>query len=254
MEEKPVSTAADRVAAVTGASSGIGRAVARRLVAEGLRVAVCARRVDRLRALQQELGAPDDRFLCHPTDLRSEAEIRRFFDAVRECWGGTDVLVNCAGVGYRAPLLNSDSEPWREMLEVNVLALCICTREAVADMLRRGVAGHVVHISSLSAHRVTPDRGVYAATKFAVRALTEALRQELRGLRNAIRVTAISPGLVDTELAARHYGGEREARRARGEGVVLYAEDVAAAVWYALSCPAHVEVHDLLLRPTTQLD
>jgi NADP-dependent 3-hydroxy acid dehydrogenase YdfG len=113
------------------------------------------------------------------------------FGAIREKFGGVDVLVNNAGLGHDAPLTSGATDEWREMLELNVLALCICTREAIADMRRRGDDGHVVHVSSLAAHRVPPGSGVYAATKFAVRALTEALRQELRALgsKPSVQVT-----------------------------------------------------------------
>src|SRR5207237_2939991 len=112
---------------------------------------------------------------------------------------GVDLLVNNAGLGRVAPLGSAPTERWREMFEVNVLGLCIATREAIQDMERRGVAGHVVHVSSMAGHRVPgPDSGFYAATKFAVRALTEALRRELRERKSAIRVTAISPGHVHT--------------------------------------------------------
>jgi NADP-dependent 3-hydroxy acid dehydrogenase YdfG len=240
----------DRVALVTGASSGIGRSIARMLAAEGMRVAMCARRIDRLTEIAGEIGAP--RALAIQADVREEAQILAAFDAVRRHWGGVDVLINNAGLGRNAPLLVSDSDAWREMLDVNVLALCICTREAVRDMRARGDAGYVVHISSMAAHRVPPMGGVYAATKFAVRALTEGLRQELHALKSNIRVTAISPGYVETEFAAVYNGSEEAARKTYGRFKVLEADDVAAAVRYVLSQPAHVQLHDLLMRATEQ--
>lgn len=239
----------DRVALVTGASSGIGAAVARRLSGLGMRVAVCARRAERLAALRAELG---ERVLPVTADLREEGDIARLFDEVRQTWGGVDVLVNNAGLGHHAPLMSGKSAHWREMLEVNVLALCICTREAVADMQRRNVAGHVIHLSSMSAHRVPAGSGVYSATKFAVRSLTEGLRQELRAQGSPIRVTAVSPGYVETEFAEHYHQSAEAARRTYGQYQVLKAEDVAEAVLYALRQPAHVEVHDILLRPTAQ--
>lgn len=132
--------------------------------------------------------------------------------------------------------------------------LSICTREAVHDMRRRGDNGHVIHISSMSGHRVGwgEGSGMYAATKHAVVALTEKLRRELRGLGSNIRVTAISPGFVETEMAARFHGSEEAARELHSQYQVLQPEDIAAAVLYVLSSPPHVQVHDILMRPTHQ--
>ena len=124
----------------------------------------------------------------------------------------------------------------------------IATREAVRDMDRRGVAGHVVHVASMAAHRVPPGSGVYAASKFAVRALTEALRQELRARQSPIRVTQVSPGYVETEFAQVFSGDDSVYRRLKA----LEPGDVARAVLWAVSQPAHVEVHDVLVRPTAQ--
>ncbi len=242
-----------RVALVTGASSGIGEAVARRLVRPmGLRVAGCARRRSRLEALASRIAEAGGEFLPIEADLRREEDILRVFETVRERWGGVDVLVNNAGVGRLAPLTSGSTEAWREMLEVNVLGLCIATREAVADMRRRGDRGHVVHISSMAGHRVPDDSGVYAATKHAVRALTEALRRELRALGSRIRVTAISPGFVETEFAAKYHGRPEAAEETYGRYRVLQPADIARAVEHVLTAPPHVEYHDLLVRPVQQ--
>ena len=195
-----------KVAVVTGASSGIGRAIVHALARDGMRVAFCARREDRLDDLTRELldGEPAPSaadLLVRRVDMREEAQILELFTRVREKWGGVDVLVNNAGLGHASPLVSGSTEDWREMLEVNVLGLCVATREAVADMRTRGDDGHVIHIGSMAGHRVPAGAGVYSATKFAVRALTEGLRQELRALESGIRVTAISPGYVETEFA-----------------------------------------------------
>ncbi len=174
------------------------------------------------------------------------------FAQVRERWGGVDVLINNAGLGHLAPLLDGDTEQWREMLDVNVLALCVCTREAVSDMRRQQRAGHVIHVSSMAAHRVPSESGVYSATKFAVRALTEALRQELRAAKSEIRVSAISPGFVETEFAAHYHKSEEAARATYGRFQVLAPADIADAVEYVLGAPPHVQVHDVLIRPRDQ--
>jgi 17beta-estradiol 17-dehydrogenase / 3beta-hydroxysteroid 3-dehydrogenase len=239
-----------RVALVTGASSGIGRAVAAMLARQGMRVAAAARRLDRVEQIGAEVGA--DRMLPIRADLRDETQILKMFERVRTEWGGVDLLVNNAGIGHDAPLSSGPTEAWREMLELNVLALCVCTREALADMRRNGRDGHVVHISSMAAHRVPPGSGVYSATKFAVRALTEALRQELRRDQSRIRVSAISPGYVETEFAALYHKSEAAAQKTYGRFKVLEPEDVADAVRFVLESPPHMQVHDILLRPRDQ--
>jgi len=239
----------NKVALVTGASSGIGRAVALALSEAGLRVALSARRGDRLEELARRLRTEA---LVVPADLRNEAAIDEMFEAVRAAWGGVDVLVNSGGLGRNAPLAEGPVEAWREMLEVNVLGLSVCTRHAVADMRSRGDDGHVIHISSMSAHRVPAGSGMYSATKFAVRASTEGLRQELRKMGSDIRVTAISPGYVETEFAEVYHGRSDAAENTYGNFKVLQPEDVASTVMHVLHAPPHVAIHDVLMRPTRQ--
>jgi NADP-dependent 3-hydroxy acid dehydrogenase YdfG len=244
---------AGRSAIVTGASSGIGAATARALAAAGMRLTIAARREDRLTALARDLGAAGAEVAVARTDLRDESAILRLFATARDRFGGVDVLVNNAGLGLAAPIAGGATDSWRTMLEVNVLALCIASREAIADMERRGVGGHVVHVSSMAGHRVPGvESAVYSATKFAVRALTEGMRQELRARRSAIRVSAVSPGYVDTEFAA-VFAGSAEAARDRTPTIkTLEPTDVADAVLWVLERPAHVQVHDVLVRPTEQ--
>lgn len=241
-----------KVALVTGASSGIGQAVACALAEAGMRVAIAARREERLAQLKQELEEGGAEVLSLPTDLRDEASILSMFSTIREQWGGVDVMVNNAGLGHHAPLAEGSTEHWREMLEVNVLALCICTREALQDMKRQDSAGQIIHISSMAAHRVPGGSGVYSATKFAVRSLTEALRKELREEESPIRVTSISPGFVETEFAAVYHKDEQKAQDAYNRFKVLEAKDIAHSLTYILSTPPHMEVHDILIRPTAQ--
>jgi NADP-dependent 3-hydroxy acid dehydrogenase YdfG len=216
-------------------------------------VVLAARRADRLHALAGELRAAGATVAVQPTDLRREDDVVRLVAVARDTFGGVDVLVNDAGLGRVAPLSSAPTEAWREMLEVNVLGLCIATREAIRDMERRGVAGHVVHVSSMAGHRIPGvDSGVYAATKFAVRALTEALRQELRARQSPIRVTAISPGHVFTEFADVFTGRPGAQAEIDRRSKILEPCDVADAVLWAVTRPAHVEVHDVLMRPTQQ--
>lgn len=252
MIDLPASTDFPQVALVTGASSGIGRAIALTLAKEGYRVALCARRRDRLEDLKTDLIATGAEVLVHSTDLRQESAILTLFQTIRQQWGGVDVLINNAGLGRKAPLMSGATEAWREMLDVNVLALCICTREAIQDMQRRGDRGHIVHISSLSGHRVPSTSGIYAASKFAVRALTEGLRQELRAVNSQIRISSISPGLAATEFAEKYHESSAVAQEVYGRFPVLQPQDVANAVAYVLSQPEYVQVHDVLVRSAYQ--
>lgn len=162
------------------------------------------------------------------------------------------MLVNNAGLGHKEPLMSGDTESWREMLEVNILALCICTREAAQDMQAKGGQGHIVHINSMAGHRVPGAGGVYSATKFAVRSLTEGLRRELRQANSQVRVSAISPGFVETEFAEKYAKSADHAKQTYSQFPVLQPEDIAEAVSYALKQPPHVQVHDILVRPTQQ--
>ena len=244
---------AGRSALVTGASSGIGAATARALAGAGAAVTLAARRKDRLEALAADLRATGAQVAVQPTDMRREADVLRCFATARERFGGVDVLVNNAGLGRSAPLSSAPTEPWREMLEVNVLGLAIATREAIQDMEKRGIAGNIVHVSSMAGHRVPGiDSGMYAATKFAVRALTEALRRELRERKSPIRVSAISPGYVSTEFADVFNARPGAARELDQRVKTLEPGDVAESILWIVTRPPHMEVHDLLVRPTAQ--
>lgn len=241
------------VAAITGASSGIGTAIATRLAADGYDLALCARRQQRLTQLAEVLSAQHGvDVLIRAVDLRDEPQILDWFGAIATRFNRLDVLVNNAGLGHKETLTEGSTEKWRETLDVNVLALCICTREAIQLMRNPGDDhGHIVHISSMSGHRV-PGSGMYSASKFAVRALTEGLRQELRADNSTIRISSISPGFVETEFAEKYSGSREQAQQVYGQFQVLQPNDIANAVGYALSQPDYVQVHDILLRPTQQ--
>jgi NADP-dependent 3-hydroxy acid dehydrogenase YdfG len=241
-----------RVALVTGASSGIGRAIAKRLAERGMKVAICARRYVRLEELTNEIEEAGGIAYPIECDLRDTGSIESMFQRIRDDWGGVDVMVNNAGFGKRQTLTDADEEIWRAMLEVNVLALAICTRNAVQDMRRRGVDGHVIHISSMSAYRVPPNGGMYSATKFAVRSLTEGLRMELRELDSDIRVTALSPGFVETEFAQVFNESEEAAEELYRSYPCIQPDELADTVEHILAAPQHVQYHDVLLRPTRQ--
>jgi NADP-dependent 3-hydroxy acid dehydrogenase YdfG len=235
---------------VTGGSGGIGRSIVRELSIQGYRVVTCARQIDRLEALRQELLEAGFEIFPLVADLREEASILEMFDVIRSRFGGVDVLINNAGIGHQAPLLSSGSEPWREMLEVNILALCICTREAVQDMRVRGDRGHVVNIASMVGHRVGNYPGIYTATKFAVTALTESVRLELTALNSGIRVSQVSPGRVETDFHEKYFKEKARARSMYSEYKVLEPGDIARAIVYILSQPEHVRVDDIFITPT----
>lgn len=244
---------AGRVALVTGATSGIGAAIAKRLAGLGMKVAICGRRLDRLEALCQTEGE----FLPLEADLRDPAQIQTMFATIKERWSGVQVLVNNAGCGFRAPLIDGDPEKWRQMFELNVLALSICTKEALATLLAGDAPGYIFHIGSMSGHRVPPNGGFYAASKYAVRALTEGLRSELRGAKaDHIRITSVSPGFVDTEFFDRYHDGDsdRVAEIHNRVPEMLNPEDIADTIEFALGRPAHMQLHDLLVRPTKQVN
>lgn len=246
-----------KVAVVTGASSGIGWGIAKALGDAGLRLVLTARRAERLAALEAEIrdSNADAEILCLPADARDPRAIEDVFVRLRTQFGGADVLINNAGLGRDAPLMSGATGHWREMLEVNVLALCVATREAVADMRTRGDDGQIIHVSSMSAYRTPPGSGVYSATKYAVRALTEGLRGELRAANSQIRVSAVSPGFVQTEFASVYHDGDHtKAGETYAQYKCLQPSDIADAVLFALGSPSHMAVHDILVRPTQQPD
>lgn len=247
----PPNTLQRPVAVVTGASSGIGLAIARRLAADGYDLAICARREDKLAKAADMLRRQDINVLSQTVDLRNEAQILDFFAAVNAKWGQLDVLINNAGLGHKESLMAGKTAAWREMLEVNVLALCICTREAIS-LMQPANSGHILHVSSMSGHRVPAITGVYSASKFAVRSLTETLRRELRAANSNIRISSVSPGIVETEFAEKYHQSAEQAEKTYGQFPVLQAVDIANAIAYALSQPEHVEVNDILIRPTQQ--
>ncbi|CAN9510872.1 unnamed protein product [Ophioblennius macclurei] len=247
-----------RVALVTGASVGIGAAIARELVRCGMKVMGCARDVDKIQKLaaaceSEGLAGVLVPFRC---DLTKEEDILSMFAAIKAQHGGVDVCVNNAGLGHPERLLSGETGGWRNMLDVNVVALSICTREAFRSMRERGVDdGHIIHLNSVCGHRVVAnaDLHFYTATKYAVTALTEGLRQELRDAKSHIRITSISPGLVVSDFPARLYRKEAEkAVETYSQYTPMEAQDIADAVTYALSAPPRVQIGDILMQPVEE--
>ncbi|XP_024613291.1 LOW QUALITY PROTEIN: dehydrogenase/reductase SDR family member 11 [Neophocaena asiaeorientalis asiaeorientalis] len=249
----------DRLALVTGASGGVGAAVARALVQQGLKVVGCARTVSNIEELAAECksaGYPGT-LMPYRCDLSNEEDILSMFSAVRSQHSGVDICINNAGLARPDTLLSGSTSGWKDMFNVNVLALSICTREAYQSMRERKVDdGHIININSMSGHQVPPQSVAhfYSATKYAVTALTEGLRQELREAQTHIRATCISPGVVETQFAFKLHDKDPEKAAATYEHMkCLKPEDVAKAVIYVLSTPPHVQIGDIQMRPTEQV-
>ena len=234
----------DRIALVTGASSGIGAACARALAEKGAAVIVTGRKRQALERLAAEIGGR-----AIAADLRDRSAIDRLFD---ECGDRLDILVNSAGIAPKAPIIDGGYDDFRTMLEVNVLALAYCCQHALKKFDREG-GGHIINISSKSGQRVPQSGGFYAPTKFAVRAVTESLRNELRAAGSHVKVATVSPGFVDTPLLENYFrGSEDSLERLKGEIQMLRPQDIASSVLHILETPEHVDVNDIQIRPTAQ--
>ena len=242
-----------RTALVTGGSSGVGRDIVVRLAKEGYKVITCARRIDKLIDLKTELESQG--YIIYPfkTDLKIEKSIHQLFKNIRDEFGGVDVLVNSAAVGHKAPLTSASTKLWREMLSVNILALCICSQEVVKGLNHKQSRGHIINIASLSGHRLASEAGMYEATKFAVTAITESLRRELLSTNGRIKVTQISPGLIKTGFHEKYYKSRNTAKSIYMEFTPLDGTDIAEAVFFVLSQSKNVQIHDILLRPVGQV-
>lgn len=250
MANEPTSLAGKK-ALVTGASSGIGRAIARALSCEGVSVALLARREDRLTELVEEIRESSGVAYSVPVDLTATGLAQDAIHLAASSLDGLDIIINAAGVARQAKLIDGEIDDWKTMLDINVIALSVVTRTALPYFPEEG--GHILNLSSMSGHRVPGKGGFYAATKFAVRALTEGLRQELRAAGNLTRVSSISPGFVDTELLDEYFQGGSDTAKYDAIGYpILQPEEIADLVLHQLTMPATAEVTDILVRPTAQ--
>ncbi|XP_043115101.1 dehydrogenase/reductase SDR family member 11-like [Puntigrus tetrazona] len=247
-----------RVALVTGASVGIGAAIAKSLVRHGMKVVGCARNVEQIQTLAAECVSSgfSGTLIPYKCDLSVEDDVLSMFSWIKVHHQGIDVCVNNAGLALPEPLLGGKTSAWRTMIDVNVIALSVCAREAYQSMKENTHDGHIININGMCGHRVlrNADLHFYTASKYAVTALTEGLRQELREAKSHIRATSISPGLVETELSYRLFSQNPEKAAAAYKSMkCLQAEDIANAVVYVLSAPPHVQVGDVQMRPVEQL-
>ena len=241
-----------KVAAVTGATSGIGEATALALAEAGAAVALAGRRADRLNSLAERIESAGGKALPLPTDVSDEQQANAFVKGTHEQLGGLDILVNNAGVMLLGPVTGANTDEWRQMIDVNVLGLLYCTHAAL-PLMGEGGGGHVVNVSSTAGRNASLGTAVYNFTKFGVCGFSEALRQE--ALHAGIRVTIIEPGMVETELLDHNKNPmvlEAAEKMKEQVGDPLQSQDIADAILYAVSQPQHVSINEMLVRPTKQ--
>ncbi|WP_193214165.1 SDR family oxidoreductase [Luteolibacter marinus] len=232
-----MSPLAGNVLLVTGASSGIGRALVEMLRDRGVGVYGVTRNPSALPHGITPVAA----------DLTRREDIQQLFQQI----GPIDGLVNCAGIAYLSRIIDGNPADWEEMWRVNVMALTLCCQLAIRHFPENG--GRIVNVSSMSGHRVPPTGGFYAPTKFAVRAITDALRCEIKAAGLPIQVACVSPGFVDTPLLDHYFRGREEVlQKTRESMTMLTPRDVATAILGILEAPPHVEIGDVLLRSADQ--
>jgi len=235
----------DKVVLITGASSGIGAAIASELGAAGAKVVLGARRTDRLDALAGEIRKNGGEVLTRRLDVTDRAGVAAFAKAARETFGRVDVIVNNAGIMPLSPMASLKVDEWDRMVDVNIKGVLYGVAAVLPEMTERG-SGHIINIASIGALSVVPTAAVYCATKYAVRAISEGLRQE----NNKIRVTCVYPGVVESELADTITDPvAAEAMRAY-RAIALKPDAIARAVRYAIAQPDDVDVSDIVVRPT----
>jgi NADP-dependent 3-hydroxy acid dehydrogenase YdfG len=237
-----------KVVVITGASSGLGEATARHLAGEGAKLVLGARRLDRLQALTRELNLGTDAAVA--TDVTDRAQVKRLVDAAVAIHGRIDVIINNAGLMPHSPLERGKVDDWDRMIDVNLKGVLYGIAAALPHMTRQK-SGHIINVSSVAGHKVRPGSAVYAATKAAVRMLSEGLRQEVKPYN--IRTTIISPGAVQSELPQ----SITEADVAKGiqdfyQAYAIPADSFARMVAFAISQPEDVDVNEILFRPTAQ--
>jgi len=240
----------NKVVVITGASSGLGEATARLLSAQGSIVVLGARRVERLQALTEELNQSGGKALAVPTDVTELNQVKQLVDTAVQTHGRIDVIINNAGLMPLSLLERLKVDDWNQMIDVNIKGVLYGIAAALPYM-KEQKRGHIINVSSVAGHKVRPGNVVYAATKHAVRILSEGLRQEVKPYN--IRTTVISPGAVATELP----GSVTEADVADNirnfyDAYAIPADSFARAVVFAMSQPDEVDINEILFRPTAQ--
>jgi NADP-dependent 3-hydroxy acid dehydrogenase YdfG len=239
-----------KIALITGATSGIGKATALLFAQHGLDLILCGRREDRLQELQQELSA---RVRVHTLtfDVRNRAAVEAAIASLPADWQAIDVLINNAGNAHGlAPIQEGSVDDWDAMMDGNVKGLLYVSKVIIPGMVSRR-SGHIVNIGSLAAKEVYPNGNVYCASKQAVDALTQGMRLDLNPF--GIKVSGIHPGLVETEFSVVRFKGDTQRASNVYKGFQsLVAEDIADVIWYVVSQPPHVMITDLVVLPTAQ--
>jgi clavulanate-9-aldehyde reducatase len=241
-----------KVAAVTGATSGIGEATALALAGAGAKVAVAGRREDRLEDLAKRIADAGGTAMAVPTDVTDEAQARALIARTVDELGGLDILINNAGVMLLGPVQDADVGEWKRMVEVNLLGLLYCTHAALPVMRDAG-GGDIVNISSTAGRQAALGSAVYNLTKWGVNGFTEGLRQE--ALHIGVRVSVVEPGMVATELMDHNSNPVvlEAAKKFRAQvGTPLEADDIARAILYIVGQPEHVAINEVLVRPKGQ--
>ena len=244
------SNIAGKVVVITGASSGLGEAAARLLSAEGATVVLGARRLEQLQALADELTRNGGKALAVATDVTDHDQVKRLVDSAVQSYGRVDVMINNAGLMPQAPLERLKVDEWDRMIDVNIKGVLYGIAAALPHMQRQK-AGHIINVASVAGHKVVPAGAVYCATKHAVRALSEGLRQEVKPYN--VRTTVISPGAVDTELPDSISEADvSENLHKYYEEYAIPADSFARAVAFAIGQPDVVDRNEILYRPTRQ--
>jgi len=239
-----------KVIVITGAGSGLGEAAARLLSAQGAVVVLGARRVARIQAIANELTASGGKALAVATDVTDASQVKALVDAAVEKFGRIDVMINNAGLMPNSPLDRLKIDDWDRMIDVNVKGVLYGIAAALPHMQRQK-SGHIVNVSSVAGHKVRPGNAVYAATKHAVRVISEGLRQEVKPYN--IRTTIVSPGAVVSELPQSITEADvAQAMQAFYESTAVPAETFAQVVAFAIGMPEQVDVNEILFRPTSQ--
>jgi len=239
-----------KVVVITGASSGLGEATARLLSAEGAIVVLGARRTDRIESLAHELTRNGGKALAITTDVTDYYQVKKLVDAAVQSYGRVDVMLNNAGLMPHSPLERGKIDDWNQMIDVNIKGVLYGIAAALPYM-KEQKSGHFINVSSVAGHKIRPGGVVYAATKHAVRVISEGLRMEVKPYD--IRTTVISPGAVATELIDRITEPDiRESVRKMAEEIALPAETFARMVAFVISQPDEVDVNEILFRPTRQ--
>ncbi|MCH2393963.1 SDR family oxidoreductase [Oceanibaculum sp.] len=235
----------DKVILITGASSGIGAGIARELGRAGAKLMLGARRTDRLASLAKEINFEGGDAAIARVDVTDRADVAAFAETARQTWGRVDVIVNNAGVMPLSPMAAMKVEEWDRMVDVNIKGVLHGIAAVLPEMTARG-SGHIVNIASVGALSVVPTAAVYCASKYAVRAISDGLRQE----HNDIRVTCIHPGVVESELADSITDPTAAEAMKLYRAIALQPDAIARAVRYAIAEPDDVDVNEIVIRPT----